>query len=522
MDEQLLHQRGVGIMAQGLIPFKYEIDEGSSGLTALAGLPIYLDLAAVMGLTQSIERNVKVRTGEQGWTDSQMVTTLVLLNVAGGDCVEDLRALEADDGFGRVLMRSELAGRPRRECRAMERRWRKERRRVVPSPSATFRYLEGFHDPKQEELRRAPGAPKAFIPAPNAALRGMSLVNREMLAFSAAQGVDETATVDTDATISATTKQSALYCYKHVKAYQPLNFWWAEQGLVLHTEFRDGNVPAGHEQLRAFKEALTHLPAGVKKVRARSDTAGYQHDLMRYCELGKDERFGRIEFAFSCDVTPAFKKAVSEVSESEWHPVQRIIQGRLVKTGVEWAEVCFVPDEIGHSKKGPEYRYLATREAMEQELPGLESQQELPFPTMRMEGAKYKVFGVATNMDWEGEKLIHWLHERCGKSEEAHAVMKNDLAGGKFPSQLFGVNAAWWWMMALAHNLNAIMKRHVLGAAWVYKRMKAIRFSLINLAGRVLERARRLIVRLNQWQPMARFLMEVRCRIAALMPVPAG
>jgi hypothetical protein len=34
---------------------------------------------------------------------------------------------------------------------------------------------------------------------------------------------------------------------------------------------------------------------------------------------------------------------------------------------------------------------------------------------------------MVKNMDWEGERLIHWLHERCGKSEEAHAVMKDDL-----------------------------------------------------------------------------------------------
>lgn len=40
------------------------------------------------------------------------------------------------------------------------------------------------------------------------------------------------------------------------------------------------------------------------------------------------------------------------------------------------------------------------------------------------------VFGIVTNMDWEGGKLIRWLHERCGKSEEAHSVMKEDLAGG--------------------------------------------------------------------------------------------
>ena len=66
------------------------------------------------------------------------------------------------------------------------------------------------------------------------------------------------------------------------------------------------------------------------------------------------------------------------------------------------------------------------------------------------------------------------------------------------------------------------MKRHVLGAAWAEKRLKAIRFSLINLPGRVLEHSRRLIIRLTRWQPMAEFLIEVRCRIAELVPIPGG
>jgi len=51
-------------------------------------------------------------------------------------------------------------------------------------------------------------------------------------------------------------KMDALFSYKGFKAYQPLNTWWFEQGIVLHTEFRDGNVPAGFEQLRVFKDAL--------------------------------------------------------------------------------------------------------------------------------------------------------------------------------------------------------------------------------------------------------------------------
>jgi hypothetical protein len=44
-----------------------------------------------------------------------------------------------------------------------------------------------------------------------------------------------------DATLIETHKRDALHCYKGFKAYQPLNCWWAEQGTMLYSEFRDGN-----------------------------------------------------------------------------------------------------------------------------------------------------------------------------------------------------------------------------------------------------------------------------------------
>jgi len=292
-ESQEIHQRGDAIMQQGVLPFQYEIEGSPSGMTALAGLPAFLDLTAVSGLRESIGRHVQVRGGSrgQGWADAQQVMALVLLNLAGGDCVDDLRTLSKDEGFCRVLMRMELAGLPRRERRETERRWRREKRRAVPSPSAVFRYLGEFHDPEQERARHAEGAPDAFIPAPNEALQGLALVNRDLLAFDAAQGVDETATLDLDATLIYTEKETAQYCYKHRPAYQPLNVYWAEQQTMLHTEFRDGNVPAGHQQLRVFQEALRYLPSQVKRVRTRSDTAGYQHEFLRYCEQGEDPRF---------------------------------------------------------------------------------------------------------------------------------------------------------------------------------------------------------------------------------------
>jgi hypothetical protein len=502
-------------MSQGVLGFKYEEEKHDTGMTGLAGLPVYLDLMHAMGLPEQIGRHLQVK--QRGWTDAQMVSSLIFLNLAGGDCVEDLSTVQKDDGFCKILRRVEQQGMRRSERRAMERRWRKERCRSVPSPSAAFRYLSAFHDEDQEGKRKEG---KAFIPFPNEHLRGLPKVNQGMAAFLQKRNSQKTATLDQDATLVATAKRDALFSYQGFKSYQPLNTWWAEQQIVLHTEFRDGNVPAGYEQLRVLKESLSLLPEGVEEVRLRSDTAGYQHSLLRYCEQGEDRRFGRIEFSVGADVTPEFKKAVlTEVSEKDWKPIYREFDGSRIQTDQEWAEVCFVPNAISHSKNAPAYRYIAIREAMgSMDLPGM-PQQEFPFQTLQMDLQHYKLFGLVTNMDWDGEKLIHWHRERCGKSEEAHSVMKGDFAGGQLPSGDFGENAAWWWIMILAMNLNTIMKRLVLGASWASRRMKAIRFSFINIPGRIVERSRELIIRLVKSHPALELYLEARRRIMAIMPV---
>jgi len=86
-------------MAQGALPFKYETGKKASGMTAPGGLPAYLDLAHTIGISKSIHTHLKVHAGGQGWTDNRMVMALVLLHLAGGDCVDDIKVLEADDGF---------------------------------------------------------------------------------------------------------------------------------------------------------------------------------------------------------------------------------------------------------------------------------------------------------------------------------------------------------------------------------------------------------------------------------------
>ena len=168
-------------MTQGVLPFKYEKEKTQTGMTALAGLPVYLDMAKVIGLSKSIQKHIKIRENSQGWTDAQMVLSLILLNLSGGDCVDDLKILEADEGFCEILRKSEIHGLRRKVRRSLERRWRKEKKRSVPSPSAAFRYLSKFHDTEQNKNREASKV-KAFIPKLNEPLKGLIQVNKDMCA----------------------------------------------------------------------------------------------------------------------------------------------------------------------------------------------------------------------------------------------------------------------------------------------------------------------------------------------------
>jgi hypothetical protein len=68
-------------MAQGVLGFKYEEEKQDTGMTGLAGLPVYLDLMHAMGLPGQIGHHLAVK--QRGWTDAQIITALMFLNLAG-------------------------------------------------------------------------------------------------------------------------------------------------------------------------------------------------------------------------------------------------------------------------------------------------------------------------------------------------------------------------------------------------------------------------------------------------------
>ena len=66
------------MVAQGVLGFQYESESSGSGLTSLAGLPLYLDLIHASGLGAAIRRHVHV-AGGQGRLDFQMVLAVAII-----------------------------------------------------------------------------------------------------------------------------------------------------------------------------------------------------------------------------------------------------------------------------------------------------------------------------------------------------------------------------------------------------------------------------------------------------------
>jgi hypothetical protein len=288
--------------------------------------------------------------------------------------------------------------------------------------------------------------------------------------------------------------------------------------------------------------STTLLPEGVKRVKLRSDSAGYQTDLMKYCAKSDNKRFGAIDFAISCDVVSEFKASAKKIPDVKWRPLRR---DKNDVSHQEWAEVSYAPTNLSRSKKDPEIRFFAIREAFQQprvkskgskEAQG-QRELDLEFPEDEiselesgctelkklhltlMSGRIYKLFGIASNvMDKSGDEIILWDRERCGKSEQAHYILKNEFGGGHVPSYQFGVNAGWWNIAVLAMNVINVMKRFFLPRGYESCRMKTLRYVFCTVVGKVVTHARRKILRLYSGDAGSGLLMFAISKLDALMP----
>lgn len=423
----------------------------TDGVTPHAGVALLLDLGRRSGVIAAADKCLPAKKSLKGLRQGQFVEAVVVLSALGGDCLDDFDGLRRDRGLAALLGYD------------------------LPAASTARQWLDRFHDDTKVAERPLQGS---FIPEESTALAGLAAVGDQTVrAYVTAVQPERTVTLDVDAHLVEAAKRSALPTYKGFRGYQPLLVQWAETGLVLADQFRDGNVPAGQHIRELVDIAYAALPARAGDagwvVSVRSDSAAYDQAVLDHW-AGRGWRF-----AVSADMSPQLHRAIAALPPEAWQFWKQEAKG-VVR---EWAEVAYVPSRATEKRDTPPYRYVAIRVRPPQgELFG--------------DGATVRHFAVVTN-DWEteGQALLEWQRGKAGTIEHVNYVLKAELAAGVYPSDKFGANAAWLRLQVLTHNLLELLKATALESTYRQARPKRLRFAIFTQFGRVVRHAREQYVR---------------------------
>jgi hypothetical protein len=404
-----------------------------------------------LGLPQLIGANLALRKRQRGFSEAQLIESVSLLQTVGGECPEDMRLLIGDECLERGLGYE------------------------LPSVTAVREFLERFHDKDLEKLRPAREVQKSFIfpsSGPVMALQQVQsgLVRRIAKLYEKQGQPQNIATVDQDATIIESHKAAAYHHYEEGKGYQPMVAVWAEADLVVADEFRDGNVPAKQEPLTCAKLAFGALPETIKERYFRGDSACHENDLLDWLKHPDREKEpgGRIGFAVTAFNSEALAQALRKVKEADWKNFGKEDDGTLR----QWGEVDFVPGEKYERKDSQPLRYVGLRLLK-------------PQGVLFKDGTDRHFHAIVTNQKLDGGRLLDWHREKAGTIEHTHDDVKNELGGGRLPSQRFGVNSVWFKLSLLTYNIISAIKGLCLEGEERIARMKKLRLLLIHVAGRM-------------------------------------
>lgn len=287
-------------------PGSFKVEKSGFSLTAFAGLPIITDLAHSCGLIKRLNAISGLWKRKREYSTADHIMSLALTLIAGGERLDDTRLLKNDAIVSALNLVS------------------------IPSANTTGAFLKRFSHRTTAALARAALVPAAF------ALRRL-----------------KTATIDIDSSLIESDKENAGFTYKRFFGYNPMLAWCPEADIFLACLFRNGNAsPQAHileilEYCRDKFNKDTHL-------RLRSDSAGYQFKIMKYCVAQG------IDFTITADLAASVRGAIASIPQKDWRSMTK--DGKTIL----YAETVYTPGATSFRVKMPAFRLIVTRKVNSQ------------------------------------------------------------------------------------------------------------------------------------------------------------
>lgn len=273
-------------------------------------------------------------------------------------------------------------------------------------------------------------------------------------------------TLDVDATLIEAEKRDAQWSYKGIKGYMPLLGFLFETPICLVDEFRDGNVSPGSGHLAFYRACQARMPQG-KQIRAyRADSASYQAELINALEADG------VCFSITADQDAAVKALLREFPEEAWtEPIPGC--------GYEVAETVHTMN-----KSTQAFRLIVKRERKRQ--------------VDLFDREAYVHHVVASNWPTElktAYEVLLW-HNQRGQAENFHKELKAGFGLERMPCGESHANAVFFRLGVLAYNLFIGFKRLACPQAWARQTIATVRWTLMQVAGRIVRHAGQVILKL--------------------------
>ena len=421
---------------------KFKIATTKSSITSFAGLPLFLAMARKLGLEEAINA-LPVKERNRGYKPAESVLTLMGSIQSGGVALDDVGLLKGDEGI------KELLG-------------------DMPAANTLGEFLRRFGQATVMMLG------KILLAAAVKVIHACGL---------------KSLILDIDAFFLESQKADVRMNHEGEWGYNPVAVTCAELKMPLAGLFREGNASPMANLAGLLKRVIKALPG--LKLRARSDSAGYQAGVVRvFHENG-------VDFTITMRHDDAVMESIHAIGEKSWHKFESTA---WENRETEMAETVHA---IGEATDLPAYRAIVLRwEKAQRDL---------------FDKEKYEYHAVMTSLDdWSAGLVLQFHRARQDGSENINKEMSGGFGLEKLPCQDMMANAAYFQIALLSHVVFAAAKNLLLPESWKQLTIKTVRHRMIRLAGIVRKRSRYLWLKIPEAYPYRQIFEEARWRLIGL------
>ena len=425
-----------------------KVERSNQKITAHGGTLLLRKLEEDLNLKQRLDIRIRDKW-PRSYKPADIILPIVLMLHTGGRYLEDIARMAEDKTL----------------C-ALHQLYR------IPDPTTVSRWCN-THGTDRSGTANHPDKPDS------ASLRALDNILISLAKKSIRKSGERDITIDIDWTGIKANKQESNRTYKGFKGMASLTAFIGETGACAGSWFRNGNI----SPLSDIKPMLAHIVSNLEGngdihvKRFRSDSAGYQAEVINFCE---DHN---IRYGIRARMDNAVVKTISAIKEKDWHPLigrdGHEIPGHKVTSTVHTmtgTKKSFRLVVIRKEKDYPEKKNTETADDI-------------------LDTPHFSHFATATNSELPDSLLIRFYNNR-GTCEQYIREAKYGFSLNYLPMSTLNGNAVWSAVGMLAYNLGVLLKQMVLDIHPLSMRIQTVRYRFYQVPAKLVNHAGKLVVKL--------------------------